>query len=124
MSSHVPGVACGDLSSGWSRISRHRVLRRGVSLLRTKSRDKVGTASAADRQILTDQGKPTVFTELIAKFYSLKTKKIPAGRLALGDWLGGVIGCLLEWASLPNWESVSLLMMIRELLAMVTKGLN
>ena len=112
------------LSSGWSRISRHRVLQRGVSLLRTKSGDKVGTASAADRQILTDQGKSTVFTELIAKFYSLKTKKIPAGRLALGDWLGGAIGCLLEWASLPNWESVSLLVMIRGLLAMVTKGLN
>ena len=28
------------------------------------------------------------FRGLIANFYSLKTKKIPAGRLALGDWLG------------------------------------
>ena len=27
--------------------------------------------------------------------------------------VGGVIGCFLEWASLPNWESGSLLVMIR-----------
>ena len=85
----MPGLTCGDsLSAGWSRISRCRVLQRGVSLLRTKSRDKAGTASAADRQLLTDQGESTVVTELIAKFYSLETKKIPAGRLARGDWLG------------------------------------
>ena len=25
---------------------------------------------------------------LVANFYSLKTKKIPAGRMALGDWSG------------------------------------
>ena len=25
-----------------------------------------------------------------ASFYSLKTEKIPVGRLALGDWFGGV----------------------------------
>ena len=74
--------------------------------------------------LLTDQGESTIFCGLITNFYNLKTKKIPAGRLALGDWLGGAIGCLLEWASLPNWESVSLLVMIRGLLAMVTKGLN
>ena len=28
-----------------------------------------------------------LFRELLT-FYSLKTKKIPAGRLALGNWLG------------------------------------
>ena len=53
-----------------------------MSLLRTKSRDKAGTASAADQQLLTDHGELTVVIELIAKFYSLETKKIPAGRLA------------------------------------------
>ena len=54
-------------------------------------------------------------------FYSLKTKKIPAGRLGLGDRLGCYrvfTGC----ASLPNLESGSLLVMIRGLLAVVTKG--
>ena len=28
------------------------------------------------------------FHELIANFYSLKTKKIPGGKLASGGWLG------------------------------------
>ena len=28
------------------------------------------------------------FGELVANFYSLKTKEIPAGRVALGDCLG------------------------------------
>ena len=31
---------------GWKRSSRHRSFQKGVSLLRTKSRDHVGTASA------------------------------------------------------------------------------
>ena len=31
---------------------------------------------------------------LVADFYSLQTKKIPAGRLALGDWLGQ---CRVVW---------------------------
>ena len=44
-------------------------------------------------------------------FYSLKIKKISAGRLALGDWLG-CYRCLLGWASLPTWESGSLLVMV------------
>ena len=35
----------------------------------------------------------------------------------------GTVGCLLEWTSLSNWESGSLLVMIRGLLARVTKGL-
>ena len=94
-----------------------------MSLLRTKSRDKAGTASAADRQLLTDQGESTVVIELIAKFYRLETKKIPAGRLARGDWLG----CHRVFTGvgiLPNWESGNLLVMIRGLLAAVTKGLN
>ena len=32
------------------------------------------------------------------------------------------IGCLLEWASLPNWESGSLLVMIRGLLERLQRG--
>ena len=33
-------------------------------------------------------GKIDCFCEFIASFYSLRTKKISAGRLVLGDWLG------------------------------------
>ena len=57
------------------------------SLLRTKSRYKVGTVSVAGWQLLTDQGESTVFV-LVANFYSLTTKNISAGSLPLGDWLG------------------------------------
>ena len=31
---------------GWKRISRHTAFQQGASILRTKSRDKVGTESA------------------------------------------------------------------------------
>ena len=47
----VQCAACGKLecrgsqSGGWKRISRHRVLKKRVSLLRTKSRDNVGAVS-------------------------------------------------------------------------------
>ena len=34
---------------GWKIISRHRAFQKGVSLLRTKSRDKVGAVSTAGR---------------------------------------------------------------------------
>ena len=34
------------------------------------------------------QGGSGTFLGLVANFYSLKTKEIPAGRVALGDWLG------------------------------------
>jgi len=47
-----------------------------MSLLRTKSRDKVGTASTVG---LLPYRPGTVD--------SLKTKKIPARKLMLGDWL-------------------------------------
>lgn len=33
-------------------------------------------------------GKANPFRELAANFYSLRTKKIPPGPLAIGDWLG------------------------------------
>ena len=38
-------------------------------------------------------GRVDSFCELVANFYSHKTKKIPAGRLALGDCLG----CYRVW---------------------------
>ena len=39
----------GSPNTGWKIISRYRAFQNGVSLLRTKSRDKVGTASAVCR---------------------------------------------------------------------------
>ena len=112
----------GNPSAGWKRISRHRAFQKGVSLLRTKSRDNVGTVSAVDwsPNIL---GRVNSFPEPTAHFHSLKIQRSPAGRLSLGDWLGRY-RCLLDWASLPNLESGSLLVMIRGLLATVTKGLD
>ena len=90
-----------------------------MSLLRTKSRDK--GVLWAQRVTSSQAGRVNSFRELTAHFYSLKIKEIPTGRLLLGDWLGRY-RCLLEWASLPNLESGSLLVMIRGLLATVTKG--
>ena len=47
----------------------------------------MGTVSPADQ--LSDRPRRVdSFLGLIANFYSLKTKKIPAGKLVLGDWLG------------------------------------
>ena len=80
---HAVEVIC----MGWKRISRHRAFQKGVILLRTKRRDNVGTASAVD-QPPDRPGRVDSFRGLVVNFYSLKTKKIPAGRLALGDWLG------------------------------------
>ena len=48
----------------------------------------MGTASAVDHPP-DKPGRVDSFCELIANFYSLKTKKIPPGSVALGDWLGG-----------------------------------
>ena len=96
---------------GWKWIFRHRVLQKGVSLLRTKSR-KSGPCGCSGPTTPDRPGIIDSFLELTVNFYRLKTKEISVGRLVFGDWLGH-LGCLLEWASLPNWESGSLLVMIR-----------
>lgn len=65
--------------------------------------------------------KADSFHGSVTNLYSLKTRRIPAGRFVLGDWLWRYkvfTGC----TSLPNWESESLLVMIGELLAMGTRG--
>ena len=56
-------------------------------LLRAGSRDNEGIANAAG-QPPDKPGRIDAFHGLEANFYILKTKKMPAGRLALGDWLG------------------------------------
>ena len=62
---------------GWKRISRHRVSQKGVGLLRIKGRENVVAAStegwSPDRLARADS-----FSGLVANFYSLKIKKIPA----------------------------------------------
>ena len=59
----------------------------GSEFIKKKSRDNEGTASAAG-QPPDRPGRVDSFHGLVANFYSLKTKKIPAGRLGLGDRLG------------------------------------
>ena len=78
----------GSLYEGWKRIFRQSAFQMGVSLLRTKSRDNVGAASTAGQPPERPRGADS-FRGLEANFYSLKTKKLPAGRVVLGDWLGG-----------------------------------
>ena len=81
-------VKCrGHVNASWKSISRCRAFQTGVNIFRTKSRDNVGPVSAAGRP----PGRPgtaDAFHGLRASFYSLETKKIPAGRLVLGDWFG------------------------------------
>ena len=72
---------------GWKEISRHSMFQKRVSLLRTKSRDKVGTESTVGL-LPYRPGTVDSFRGLVVNFYSLKTKKIPARRLMLGDWFG------------------------------------
>ena len=60
---------------------------KGVSLLITNSRENRDTASAAGHPL--DRCRESqCFHGLVANFYSLKAKKVPAERLALGDCLG------------------------------------
>ena len=108
-----PGT-CHSLSTGWKRISRHRVFWKRVSLWKIKSRDKGGTAYLSG-QSPERPGRGDAFHGLGANFDSLKTKKIPAGRVALGDWLG--------WVFLPHVGSVSSVGS-GGLLAVVTVGLS
>ena len=67
-----------QLSAGWKTISRHRAFQNGGSLLRIKSRDNVGIASAVG-QPPDKPGRGDSFCGLVVNFYSLKAKKIPAG---------------------------------------------
>ena len=64
-----------------------RAFQKGLSLLKAKSRDNKGAANAAG-QPPDRPGRVDGDREFIANFYILKKKKIPAGRLALGDCLG------------------------------------
>ena len=82
----------------------------GVSLLRTKSRDNEGTASTAGRPPA-GQGRADPFCGLVANIYNLKTKKIPARRVALGDQLG-CYRVITRWTVLPNLRSGSWLLRI------------
>ena len=92
-----------------------------MSLLRKKSRDKVDRVSTVG-QPPDRPGRVDGDHEFIANFYSLKKKKIPAGRLTLGDWLGHY-GVFTAVGIFALFGVRNLLVMIRGLLAIVTKGL-
>ena len=96
----------------WKRTSRHRAVEKGASLLRTKSRDNVGTASIVGH-----------FHGLVANVYSLKTInscwKISIRwlvRVLLGEYRGGHF-CLI-WSHKTCWW------WSQELLATITEGLS
>ena len=76
-----------------------------MSLLRAKSRDNEDTANPAG-QHLADQGEPPL-SGVSSQFLSSEDK-VPAGRAALGDWLGPS-RVRLEPAFSPNLGSRSLL---------------
>ena len=52
-----------EVDMGWIRISRYRVLQKGVILLRTNSRDSVGTASTVGQHLLTGQEESMLFVD-------------------------------------------------------------
>lgn len=81
-----PTNCCGNPNPSWQRISWHRLFQKGASLLRARSQDNEGPANAA-AQPPDGPGRDDSFHGLVANVYSLKTKKILAARLALGDWL-------------------------------------
>ena len=58
-----------------------------------------------------------------ANFYSLKTKKIPAGRVALGQWLG-LYRVGTRVGILPSMGSGDWPVWIRRLMATVATGLG
>ena len=74
----------GSLSTGWKKIYRHRAFQKEASSLRTTSKDDVGTASTGG-QLLHRPGRVDSFRGLVANFYNLEMKTIPAERLVLGD---------------------------------------
>ena len=110
----------GSSKAGWKRISRHRALQKGVNLLRTKGRDNVEAVNTAGWP-LDKPGKVDMFYGLLVNFYSLKTKKILARRIALNDGLGAT-GWVQGWAFLPNLGSGSWPVKIKGLWAMVAMG--
>ena len=63
---------------GWIRTSRHRVLQKGVILLRTKRRDTVSTASIVGEHLLTGQEESMLFVDqAMAPHCSTLAWKIP-----------------------------------------------
>ena len=106
---HLPwgDTSWGNLSTGWKKISRHRAFQKEASSLRTTSKDNVGTASIGG-QLLHRPGRVDSFRGLVANFYNLKMKTIPAGRLVLGDWLALVVknppATRETWVQSLGWE--------------------
>lgn len=75
---------------GWKGIFRHTAFQGGMSVLRTKSRDK-GTLSTVGQPPNRPRRVDT-FPGLAASSYSLKTKKIPGGRLVRAPTVSTTVG--------------------------------
>ena len=60
----------------------------GSELIKNEEHRLSGHCEHSELTIPDRPGRVDSFHGLTANFYSLKTKKIPAGRLALVDWLG------------------------------------
>ena len=69
--------------------------------------------------LLHRSGRADAFPELVANFYILKTKKITAGSMALGDWLG-----CYRVGILADMGSGNCLVWIQRLMATVAMGLG
>ena len=78
---------------------------RKVSLLQTKRAELVRGAANTAGWLPDGPGRADPRCGLVANFYSFKTKKIPAGRVALGDWSGcdKVTTWWLFWSRGRGW---------------------
>ena len=120
---------CGDPCAGWKRISRHEAewevnefITAGDTMEREMLLEHLVSSRESQHLLWTSRripgmeepsGLPSVGLHRVghdwsnlaaaaaANFYSLKTQKIPAGRVAVGDWLG-----CYRVGILPNIESV------------------
>ena len=79
---------CGP-GAGWKKNFQTRSILEKSEFMENKEQSRVseGAASTAGR-LPGRPGRADPLCGLVANFYSLKTKKIPAGRMALGNWSG------------------------------------
>ena len=87
-------ICWGSPNSSWKRISRHSISE-GSEFIKNKEYYYLcyRTLQAVGR-LSHRTGRVDALRGLVANFYNPETKKIPAGRVALGDWLGLQYSCL------------------------------
>ena len=77
----------GHSNAGCERVSRHSIAERS-QYAKNKEQRLHGHCKHSGLTPPDRPGRADAFCGLEANFYSLKTKKTPAGGLELGDWLG------------------------------------